>query len=121
MSESGFWGLEDCQDWEGRGSGRGEYLNCDFVMGSDWDDGEGDGAEGGGTGFRLGGRNDDWEGEGDGDGGIWSDGRLSYPGFVYLMPLYPPSVSPMSEKLVMATSPSGNSATIFSLPPTASM
>ena len=29
--------------------------------------------------------------------------------------------SPMSEKLVMATSPSGNSATIFSFPPTASI
>ncbi len=59
--------------------------------------------------------------EGAVDGGMWSDGRLSYPGFVHLMPLYPPSASPMSEKLVMDTSPSENSATIFSLPPTASM
>ena len=31
------------------------------------------------------------------------------------------SASPTCEKLVMATSPSGNSATIFNRPPTASM
>ena len=34
---------------------------------------------------------------------------------------YEASSAPTSEKLVMATSPSGNSATIFSRPPTASM